>query len=116
MTIAERTGTYSPPPKDGGVRENAGKVGVGWAFFEVCSVGVMVGLSAVLLVVFLAAYLNPGKEVLLMIDAYHEANVELVVLPLWFACGVVTLVRMVRRTRQIRQAADEESGRPGMGD
>ncbi len=102
MTIAARNDTNPAPDRVGPDR-----VGTGWAFFEVLSVGVMVGLSAVLLVVFLAAYFDPGKEVLLAIDAFHEANVEIVVLPLWFACGVVTLVRMVRRTRRIRQAGDE---------
>ncbi len=108
MRVADRNETDSAAPDR---VATGGSVGTGWAFFEVCSVGVMVGLSAVLLLVFVAAYLDPGKEVLLMIDAYNEANVEAVVLPIWFACGVVTLVRMVRRTRRIREA-DGEGSRP----
>jgi hypothetical protein len=100
MRVADRNETTNSAP---------GRTGTGWAFVETCSVGVLGGLSAVLPVVFLAAYLDPGGEVRLMIDALHEANVEAIVLPIWFACGVVTLVRMVRRARRSWQDSGEES-------
>ncbi len=106
MRVTDRNETTNAAPDR---VATPGSVGTGWAFFEACSVAVLGGLSAALPVIFLAAYLDPGNEVRLMIDAFHEANVEAIILPIWLACGVVTLVRMVRRARRSWQAGGEES-------
>ncbi len=89
MTITDRNDTDPAPDR----------VGARWAFFEVCSVAVMVGLSAVLL----------------MVDAFRETGVQVVTLAIWFTCGVVTLVRLVRWTRHVGQPAGKQS-QPVTGD
>ncbi len=83
MTVADRNDTDPAPDR----------VGTRWAFFEVCSVAVMVGLSAVLL----------------MVDALRETSLQVVTLAIWFACGVVTLVRLVGWTRHIGQPGGKRS-------
>lgn len=67
-----------------------------WKVFEVLSVGLLLGLSFVLLAIFFIAYLT-GQPVMVEIDRFSEHHVEAILLLVCFGVGLVTLVRMVIR-------------------
>ena len=51
------------------------------------------------------------SAVLLMVDAFRETSVQVVTLAIWFACGVVTLVRLVSWTRHIGKSGGKQNRR-----
>jgi len=64
--------------------------------FEVLSVAGLFGASLFLFIEFLVAYFN-GYQVSLTINDYGEAHFELVMLIIVILCGLITLIRMLRR-------------------
>jgi len=48
------------------------------------SFGSWIGSNLTMLITFFKAYLTPEKAVTVYIDLYHEANIEAIILPLFF--------------------------------
>jgi len=68
----------------------------GMKIFDVITVGLLIAATITMLATFLRAYFD-GMSVLVTINDHGEATTELVLLIVTIVCGIVTLVRMIRR-------------------
>ncbi len=73
--------------------------------FDCFAVGFLLVLAVNMGIVFFLAFFN-GGECLVIVDTFGEQWVEAVLFPIWIVMGIVTAVRLVRRTRRARNAKD----------
>ena len=73
--------------------------------FDIFAVGVLLAMSANLLVIFFSALFL--GECVVTVNGYGEALPEAIIFPLWFAAGVITMFRMIKnRPKRIKQKAE----------
>ena len=65
--------------------------------FELFSVGLLLSLAIHTLIMFFLAFFN-GDRVVMTINDYGEKWIEAVLFPIFIAMGIVTLIRIARRT------------------
>ena len=66
--------------------------------FEIVSTGLLLSVFITFLATFIVAFINGGR-ITIDINLIGEAHYELVMLSVIFVCGIITIVRQLRRLR-----------------
>jgi hypothetical protein len=64
---------------------------------------ITLGLSAHQYIMFVRAFLDPQKAIVLYIDVFHEANFEMVTLTLSMIIGVISTIYILKFLRGLNQ-------------
>ena len=68
-----------------------------WRLWDFQAVSGVLGIAAVVTFYMVKAYLNGSTKILLDFNEIGEAQLEVILFPIWSAMALVTVIRMLRK-------------------